>query len=67
MVIFNFRHHTRFIPAHIRDRNMRRERDQNIQAGTVVEKDVTNKTDFDFYLCSHQGIQVMNNSISRSS
>jgi Piwi domain len=30
----------------------------NIPAGTTVDIGITHPTEFDFYLCSHQGIQV---------
>lgn len=30
----------------------------NIPAGTTVDAGITHPTEFDFYLCSHQGIQV---------
>ena len=29
----------------------------NIPAGTAVDVGITHPTEFDFYLCSHQGIQ----------
>jgi len=49
-IIVQKRHHTRFVPKDIRDPKF-----QNISPGTVVDKSVTHKTDFDFYLCSHEG------------
>ncbi|CAG2117070.1 unnamed protein product [Medioppia subpectinata] len=48
------RHHTRFRPANIRDGTGRM---KNIPAGTTVDSHVVHPTDFDFYLCSHEGIQ----------
>ncbi len=33
-------------------------RSGNIPAGTTVDIGITHPTEFDFYLCSHQGIQV---------
>lgn len=30
----------------------------NIPAGTTVDVGITHPTEFDFYLCSHQGIQA---------
>lgn len=33
----------------------------NIPAGTTVDVGITHPTEFDFYLCSHQGIQVIIN------
>jgi len=32
--------------------------DANIPPGTVVDKTIAHPHEFDFYLCSHQGIQV---------
>ncbi|KAI6658343.1 Protein argonaute-2 [Oopsacas minuta] len=32
----------------------------NIPAGTTVDVAITHPTEFDFYLCSHSGIQVKN-------
>jgi len=34
-------------------------RSGNIPAGTTVDVGITHPTEFDFYLCSHQGIQVI--------
>lgn len=31
----------------------------NVPAGTTVDLGITHPTEFDFFLCSHQGIQVM--------
>jgi len=31
----------------------------NIPPGTVVDQGITHPTEFDFFLCSHQGIQVI--------
>ena len=31
---------------------------QNIDPGTVVDRSVTHPYEYDYYLCSHQGIQV---------
>lgn len=33
-------------------------RSGNIPAGTTVDTDITHPYEFDFYLCSHAGIQV---------
>jgi len=35
----------------------------NIPAGTTVDVGITHPTEFDFYLCSHQGIQVCYSSV----
>lgn len=32
-------------------------RSPNVAPGTVVDTQITHKREFDFYLCSHQGIQ----------
>ena len=31
----------------------------NIPPGTTVDNDITHPTEFDFFLCSHAGIQVI--------
>ena len=33
-------------------------RSGNIPAGTMVDVGITHPTEFDFYLCSHAGVQV---------
>lgn len=53
-VIVQKRHHTRFIPDNSRDgvgKNC------NVPPGTVVDTDVVHPRNFDFFLCSHAGIQ----------
>lgn len=52
-VVVQKRHHARFFPVNPADAD----RSQNTPAGTVVEKDITNPHEFDFYLCSHSGLQ----------
>lgn len=49
------RHHTRLFCA---DRKDQIGRSGNIPAGTIVDVGITHPTQFDFYLCSHAGIQV---------
>jgi hypothetical protein len=49
------RHHTRLFCA---DRKDQIGRSGNIPAGTTVDDGITHPTEFDFYLCSHAGIQV---------
>ena len=34
-------------------------RSGNIPAGTTVDMGITHPNEFDFYLCSHAGVQVM--------
>jgi hypothetical protein len=53
MVIVQKRHHTRFMVANAQDAD----RSGNIPAGTVVDTAVCHPTLFDFFLCSHGGIQ----------
>jgi len=53
VVICSKRHHFRFFPA---DRNAS-DRNGNPLPGTIVEKDITHPTQFDFYLNSHNAIQ----------
>ena len=54
LIIVQKRHHTRFLPA-IEAQGVGRNR--NIPPGTVVDKDCVDPTDFDFFLCSHFGVQ----------
>lgn len=32
--------------------------EKNVKPGTVVDTEITHKREFDFYLCSQEGIQV---------
>lgn len=57
-VVVQKRHHTRFFAIDQRDRNGRSE---NVPPGTVVDRDIVTKSLFDFFLCSHAGIQVNTN------
>ena len=50
-IVVQKRHHTRFMTADTK---------KNVPPGTVVEKQITHKRDFDFYLCSHAGKIVSN-------
>lgn len=43
-------HHVRLFTQGLREYN-------NIPAGTVIDKDITQPEKFDFYLCSHAGLQ----------
>ncbi|MCO5607448.1 hypothetical protein L7F22_061644 [Adiantum nelumboides] len=55
-VVVQKRHHTRLFP---RDGSDRKSVDAsgNIYPGTVVDRKICHPTEFDFYLCSHAGIQ----------
>nr|GLL33985.1 protein argonaute 5 isoform X2 [Ipomoea trifida] len=52
-VVVQKRHHTRLFPAN----NRMTDRSGNILPGTVVDTQICHPTEFDFYLCSHAGIQ----------
>ncbi|XP_025092974.1 protein argonaute-2-like isoform X1 [Pomacea canaliculata] len=53
-IVVQKRHHTRLFCA---DRKDQTGRSGNIPAGTTVDMGITHPTEFDFYLCSHAGIQ----------
>jgi eukaryotic translation initiation factor 2C len=53
-VVVQKRHHTRFFPVNAQDKKGKSE---NIPPGTVVDRDLVSKFMFDFFLCSHAGIQ----------
>lgn len=55
-VVVQKRHHTRFFPSDHRNRDLT-DRSGNILPGTVVDTNVCHPSEFDFYLCSHAGIQ----------
>ncbi|PIA43518.1 hypothetical protein AQUCO_01900127v1 [Aquilegia coerulea] len=55
-VVVQKRHHTRLFPADHGNRNLT-DRSGNILPGTVVDTHICHPTEFDFYLCSHAGIQ----------
>ncbi|CAH8464434.1 unnamed protein product [Schistosoma guineensis] len=48
-IVVQKRHHIRFKPHDPRARN--------VEPGTVVDTDITHRREFDFYICSHEGIQ----------
>lgn len=52
-VLVHKRHHTRFFVTNSSDCD----KSGNIPAGTVVDTDVVHPNQFDYYLCSHAGIQ----------
>ncbi|KAK1371926.1 Argonaute 1 [Heracleum sosnowskyi] len=55
-VVVQKRHHTRLFANNHRDRNQV-DKSGNILPGTVVDSKICHPTEFDFYLCSHAGIQ----------
>lgn len=52
-IVVQKRHHTRFFPA-----DQPTTRSGNVPAGTIVDRDIVHPREFDFFLCSHDGIQV---------
>jgi len=52
LIIVGKRHHVRFFPSAQNESD----RSGNCVAGTVVDSDVVNPVEFDFYLLSHGGI-----------
>uniref|UniRef100_A0A1J3GSR5 Protein argonaute 1 n=1 Tax=Noccaea caerulescens TaxID=107243 RepID=A0A1J3GSR5_NOCCA len=55
-VVVQKRHHTRLFANNHNDRHSV-DRSGNILPGTVVDSKICHPTEFDFYLCSHAGIQ----------
>uniref|UniRef100_A0ACD5UNX7 Uncharacterized protein n=1 Tax=Avena sativa TaxID=4498 RepID=A0ACD5UNX7_AVESA len=53
-VVVQKRHHTRLFPE---VHGKQTDRSGNILPGTVVDTSICHPTEFDFYLCSHAGIQ----------
>ncbi|CAN7977088.1 unnamed protein product, partial [Ixodes persulcatus] len=53
-IVVQKRHHTRFMPTNYRDGVGKA---RNVPPGTTVDTVVTHPVDFDFFLCSHYGIQ----------
>ncbi|KRZ13011.1 putative protein tag-76 [Trichinella zimbabwensis] len=53
-VVVQKRHHARFFCC---DEAAARGRGKNIPAGTVIDRIVTSPDEYDFFLCSHHGIQ----------
>lgn len=47
------RHHARFFPIRKEDAD----KSGNVLPGTVVEQKITHPSEYDFYLCSHPGLQ----------
>ncbi|CAF1086851.1 unnamed protein product [Didymodactylos carnosus] len=54
LIVVQKRHHTRLFPA---DRKDECGKSKNIPPGTCVDQSITTPDNFDFYLCSHFGIQ----------
>ncbi|XP_078436610.1 protein argonaute MEL1-like [Wolffia australiana] len=52
-IVVQKRHHTRLFPVDSKDAD----RSGNVLPGTVVDTGICHPTQFDFYLCSHAGIQ----------
>ncbi|KAH8500288.1 hypothetical protein H0E87_015513 [Populus deltoides] len=57
-IVVQKRHHTRLFANNHRDRNST-DKSGNILPGTVVDSKICHPTEFDFYLCSHAGIQAV--------
>ncbi|KAL8057742.1 hypothetical protein ABFX02_04G203700 [Erythranthe guttata] len=55
-VVVQKRHHTRLFPADHKSRSTT-DKSGNILPGTVVDTKICHPNEFDFYLCSHAGIQ----------
>ncbi|KAF6146533.1 hypothetical protein GIB67_008819 [Kingdonia uniflora] len=55
-IVVQKRHHTRLFANNHNDRSST-DRSGNILPGTVVDTKICHPTEFDFYLCSHAGIQ----------
>ncbi|KRY03542.1 putative protein tag-76, partial [Trichinella patagoniensis] len=53
-IVVQKRHHARFVCCH---EAAARGRGKNIPAGTVIDRVVTSPNEYDFFLCSHHGIQ----------
>lgn len=51
------RHHTRLFPMSPQNSDDARKH-FNVQAGTIVDTEITHPSDIDFYLVSHASIQV---------
>ena len=54
-VVVQKRHHTRLFCENQRDEVGKA---KNVPPGTTVDSGITHPYEFDFYLCSHYGIQV---------
>ena len=56
-VVVQKRHHTRLFPANPKDCVGK---SRNVPPGSIVDTTITTANCFDFFLCSHFGIQVLN-------
>ncbi|CAM0944723.1 unnamed protein product [Alopecurus aequalis] len=56
-VVVQKRHHTRLFANNHNDQRSVDRKSGNILPGTVVDSKICHPTEFDFYLCSHAGIQ----------
>ncbi|KAL7144804.1 hypothetical protein ABFS83_07G037000 [Erythranthe nasuta] len=55
-IVVQKRHHTRLFANNHRDKSST-DKSGNVLPGTVVDSKICHPTEFDFYLCSHAGIQ----------
>ncbi|XP_017223229.1 protein argonaute 10 isoform X2 [Daucus carota subsp. sativus] len=55
-IVVQKRHHTRLFANNHRDRSST-DKSGNVLPGTIVDTKICHPTEFDFYLCSHAGIQ----------
>nr|XP_045230693.1 protein argonaute-4 isoform X2 [Macaca fascicularis] len=62
-IVVQKRHHTRLFCA---DKTERVGKSGNVPAGTTVDSTITHPSEFDFYLCSHAGIQCGRQSCVRT-
>uniref|UniRef100_A0A2N9F5D0 Piwi domain-containing protein n=1 Tax=Fagus sylvatica TaxID=28930 RepID=A0A2N9F5D0_FAGSY len=56
-IVVQKRHHTRLFANNHRDKSSIDKKSGNVLPGTVVDSKICHPTEFDFYLCSHAGIQ----------
>nr|CAD1842976.1 unnamed protein product [Ananas comosus var. bracteatus] len=64
-VVVQKRHHTRLFANNHKDRSST-DKSGNILPGTVVDSKICHPTEFDFYLCSHAGIQDSSEALAGS-
>ncbi|XP_037047779.1 protein argonaute-2 isoform X2 [Bradysia coprophila] len=56
-IVVQKRHHTRFFPPPKSNLGREDRKNNNVPAGTIVDKEITHPTENQFYLVSHQSIQ----------